>query len=345
MNKFLQTIAEEKNGFSFGKSWRYSEDSLVALLPILRKSRERRKYMLLREAEKIEVFDTGNINKIRILNNEKKPIFVRMGEIFVGKTQGRTTVRSYVIMPGEKTEIEVRCIHASKSINTGSSMVQSGLMTSNFDSLFSWHSFRDRSVSQRTVWNTISETSNSFCNTLFELASNGTIDSTIGSSDVWATEEFLAAGGESSNYNWPFRDIFNDDFKNNLDQFSKQIEKILSEVPILKNQVGLVTLDLKGVSGLEVFDLKDSWKALREDIIKREGEKLSKIQKDSPFEYKKGKAVKIVKNLLKTDFEEKVIFKNKDYRIIGLNSEKFTGEITELHGRVIHCTLVRKKGK
>ena len=70
MNKNLQNIANEKQGFSFGESWRYSEDSLVSLLPILRKTSKKKNYLLLSESEKAEIRDTGNINRVEIYNGD-----------------------------------------------------------------------------------------------------------------------------------------------------------------------------------------------------------------------------------------------------------------------------------
>jgi len=135
---------------------------------------------------------------------------------------------------------------------------------------------------------------------------------------------------------------FTDDLKGNIDKFSKIIEKILQKVPYFENQVGLATLDLQGVGGIELFDLKQSWKAFKDDIVKKEGENLAKTQKESPFEYKKEKAIQVVKDVLSLTFEERVTHKTDGYKVISLNSEKYTGEITELNNEMIHCVLIRK---
>jgi len=108
MNPHLQTILEEKDNFQFGESWRFSDDSLVAVLPILRKSDKTRNYIILKEAKNVEISDTGQINRVRITNNEDKPVYIRMGEIFTGKTQERIAIRSHVILPKESVDVEVR---------------------------------------------------------------------------------------------------------------------------------------------------------------------------------------------------------------------------------------------
>jgi len=321
MNKFLATIAEEKLGFSFGESWRYNEDSLVALLPILRESRKKRMYMLLNEAKNIEIKDTGQINKVEIKNKEKKPVYVRMGEILAGKTQERATTRSYIIMPGESIKVDVRCVHASKGINQGEDMISKGVVTADIEKSFNTCSYRGRSAEQSKVWQSVSDTS-------FNLSASAT--------------QFISASsdiGQVGDINLNAK--FTDDLSSNINNFSKIIDKVLKKVPHFDNQVGIATLDLKGVAGIECFDLKDSWKALRDAIIEKEGEQLSKQDKDSPFEYKKNKAVRSVKNLLLLDFEEKILFKSEDYRLIGLKIENYIGELTEFKGEPIHLTLTR----
>lgn len=314
MNQFLQHIAEEKDGFSFGESWRYNEDSLVALLPILRESKKRRSYLLLSEAENVEVKDTGQINKVEIKNKEKKPVYVRMGEILAGKTQERSTIRSYVVMPGETVRMEVRCVHASKGIQMDEAMSSKGFVTPDLERSFTTAAFKMRNVEQREVWKNISSTAYSM--------STSTAD--------------VASGAGTG-----FDRAFTDDLSSNIGKFSKIIGDILKKVPYFDNQIGVATLDLKGVAGIECFDLRDSWKALRDAIIEKEGEQLSKQEKDSPFEYKKQKAVRSAKDLLLSDFEEKVLFKNKDYRLVGMKRENYIGELTELKGVPIHLTLTR----
>ena len=323
MNKYFQKIAEEKDGFSFGESWRYSEDSLVALLPILRDSEKVRNYLLLRESEKATISDTGNISKVKIFNGDSKPIYIRMGEIFVGKTQERVAIRSYMVMPNEKIDIEVKCVHASKGIFGGTKMESGGTVSDNVMSTMSISSFKLKNVDQRKIWrdvamnaNNLSASANSFLN-----------------SDISHT------GGDNIEFDVS---AVSDDFVSNIKNFSKAINKVLEKVPFFKNQVGIATIAVEGIIGIECFDLTKSWEALREDVIKKEGEHLAQSQNDSPFEFKKEKAAKTVKALLLTDFEEKTLFKTKDYRIIGLNSEKYTGEIVEMKDEVVHILVIKK---
>lgn len=309
---FLKQIAEEKNDFKFGSSWRYSEDSLVALLPILRDVKKKREYLLLREAVDVEISDTGNINKVRVANSGKDAVYIRLGEIFTGKTQERMATRSYVVGPKETVDVEVRCIHASKGINSGKKMKVMGVVTPNIETQLFSNAFRNKSVSQNEVWSRVQFATSS-------------MSASMSTSAEASTSPFAS-----------------DDLHGTLTSFGKSIEKILKKVPYFENQVGLATLDLEGVKSIEAFDLRQSWKAFKDDIVRKQGEDIAKEQEDSPFEYKQRKAVTVVKKALQLDFEEKTIFKNQHYRVVSLNAEKYTGEMTELNGNVIHCVVIRK---
>lgn len=346
MIKFFQLIADEKDGFSFGKSWRYSEDSLVALLPILRVSSSKRKYILLSEAKKVNIKDTGQINKLLIENNEKRPVYIRMSEIFTGGSQERMATRSYIVMPREKITIDVRCIHASKGINAGVSMTSSSVAPSVFDSYCCSAGFKMRNIEQREIWKSVDNVAHILSCSISDLSSDDT--GNVGKDSMVYDERTPGSGldradlEEGTTTNVPFP-IFTDDLKGNMDKFSDQIKNILQKVPYFENQVGVSLIDLQGISAIECFDLKDSWKKFKDEIIKKEGDKISKQQKKSPFEYKENRAKDFLKIVLKANYEEKTLFKSKDWRIIGLKNENYSGEIVELKDKPIHLTLVRNK--
>ena len=348
MIKFFQLIAEGKDGFSFGKSWRYSEDSLVALLPILRVApKKKRGYVLLSEAKNVKIEDTGHINKLLIENNEKSPVYIRMGEMFTGGSQERMATRSYIVMPKEKIKIDVRCVHASKGINTGVTMTSSGIAPSSFDSHLCSAGFKMRSIEQREVWKNVDNVAQSFCCASREMynAGDDTADSPININDERTTGSRLGQVDITPGIDSTTIPIysFTDDLMGNIDKFSDQIKNILQKVPYFENQVGVSLVDLHGISAVECFDLKDSWKKFKDEIIKKEGDKISKQQKNSPFQYKEERAKESLKIVLKADYEEKTLFKSKDWRIIGLKNENYTGEIVELKDKPIHLLLVRNK--
>ena len=347
MNKFLQLIADEKDGFSFGKSWRYSEDSLVALLPILRVApKKKRGYVLLSETKNVKIEDTGHINKLLIENNEKKPVYIRMSEMFSGKSQERMATRSYIIMSKEKIKIDVRCVYASKGINTGAEMASSGIAPSVFDSYCCSAGFKMRNIEQREVWKNVNNVAQTFFYASLDLSDKGTTNDPVGTYDertTWGnvgqqTDSELEVDSTGSG-----QTMFTDDLKGNIDKFGDQIKNILQKVPYFKNQVGVALIDLQGISAIECFDLKDSWEKFKEEIIKKEGDKISKKQKNSPFQYKENKAKYFLGMVLKADYEEKTLFKSKDWRIIGLKNKNYTGEIVKLKDKPIHILLVRNK--
>ena len=344
MIKFFQLIAEGKDGFSFGKSWRYSEDSLVALLPILRVApKKKRGYVLLSETKKVKIEDTGQINKLLIENNEKSPVYIRMGEMFTGGSQERMATRSYIVMPKEKIKIDVRCVHASKGINTGVVMTSSGIAPSSFDSHLCSAGFKMRSIEQREVWKNVDNVAHNYCCAAREMhdAGGDNVRFNGGRTTVGGLDQADITPGIDPTVTSD--STFTDDLMGNIDKFSDQIKNILKKVPYFENQVGVSLIDLQGISAIECFDLKDSWKKLKDEIIKKEGDKISKQQKKSPFEYKEGRAKDFLKIVLKADYEEKTLFKSKDWRIIGLKNENYTGEIVELKDKPIHLLLVRNK--
>jgi len=206
-------------------------------------------------------------------------------------------------------------------------MKSGGIAPTAFDSMLSHTAFKMRNPDQRQVWDKVNTT------TTMMAQSSELLDRNYGMSSNIETER----GAIETLKSEPI-----DDLKGCLDLFSKQIEEVLRKIPYFENQTGMAILDLTGVASLECFDLSLSWKALRDDIIKKEGENLSKLQKESPFEYKEGKAVRSVKELLNYGWEEKITFKTQEVKIIALNSEKFTGEITEYNGELLHLILVRK---
>lgn len=346
MIKFFQLIAEGKDGFSFGKSWRYSEDSLVALLPILRVApKKKRGYVLLSETKKVKIEDTGQINKLLVKNNEKSPVYIRMGEMFTGGSQERMATRSYVVMPKEEIKIDVRCVHASKGINVGVTMTSSGIAPSSFDSHLCSAGFKMRSIEQREVWKNVDNVAHSFCCSSREIYDAG--DGADSPADI--NDERIVGGqaevtsGINTTEIPSFDAMFTDNLMGNIDKFSDQIKNILQKVPYFENQVGVSLIDLQGISAIECFDLKDSWKKFKDEIIKKEGDKISKQEKNSPFQYREDRAKESLKIVLKADYEEKTLFKSKDWRIIGLKNKNYTGEIVELKDKPIHLLLVRNK--
>jgi len=114
---FIQAVRDEKHGFKFDQPWRLGENSKLTVIPVLRTSKQRRKYITFAEAGDIESKDTGSIDYIYVKNNEDRPVFVARGDIFRGKTQERAAIHGHIIMPHKGLRVAVRCIHLTKGIN------------------------------------------------------------------------------------------------------------------------------------------------------------------------------------------------------------------------------------
>lgn len=315
---FLKSIASEEQ-FSFGSIWQYREDSPVAVLPILRDDELERDYILLSEAEKIKIVDTGMIDKVTITSFESKPIYIRMAELFVGKTQERMAVRSYIVMPGSTISVDVRCVHASRGIQTEADMTSGGIASSELDRQIYSKMSVETKVEQGEVWNTVRDVSVEISKSASSLSNrNSTSTSTSSSTSVIAT----------------------DDLRANLDMFSELLKEVLEEAPHIENQVGMALHDKDRVMGIEVFNQKDSWEAIRDAIITKEGMNITEVEEDEVFGFSDDVVIKNVKNVLKADYEEKVIFESSDYKVIGLISDDYVGEVIELKGQVFHLSLL-----
>ena len=313
VKEFVNAIKDEKEGFSFGEPWRFDENSLTAVLPILRDSKAARKYLVLAEAKRVTLEDTGDINAVLVTNNEKKPVFIRVGNIFAGKTQERAATVSRVVMPGKTEKIDVVCIHASEPINSGADFKSGGLTPRSIDL-----------TAQDRTWESAHQYSAMAMNVMDASlnADSGVRGFSVGSSPSRSPSVGI------------------DDITANLKNFSKAIEGVLKKVPYTKSQVGVVLLDTKGCAGLEAFDLSASWKAIKDDVVRREGEKISEQDKDNVFEYKPEKAKAQTRKALGS-FKEQPLYEDKDTQTIKISRKDFVGEVTTLKDKVIHLNLTK----
>ena len=127
INDFINAVKDEKEGFILDEPWRLNEETLFAIVPILRKSKKKRKYIMLAEAKDVQIEDTGQIAYVYVKNNEEKPLFVSRGTIFRGKTQERAAIHGHLIQPGKGMRVSVRCVHASKGIKGKAEMEYAGI--------------------------------------------------------------------------------------------------------------------------------------------------------------------------------------------------------------------------
>lgn len=352
----LQIIANEKMGFSFGVPERPDENSLAVVLPILRSTSMKRNYITLPETEKVDIADTGNINKMRFTNKTEENVFVRSGTMVKGSTQERAITRSAILLPGTTVELECRCIHATRGIQQGSKVTYGGITSLDFDQMNYHGSYTARG--QSDYWANVSHVRSNMMNTASVYNTTNSMRrrrSRGGSRTLRPSAASLRA--EAQEYGaYAVLDSITpdslhlpkqDDLATNLDEFAKSFSDLLSKVKLHHNQVGLGLITDKGCETIELFDLDQSWKALHDDAVKRMGANAAKVDTEGVFEYKQEKAVEAVKKVLGVGFNHKVIYEHRasngepNVAVIGLSNEKYTGEIVELDGRVMHLTLLR----
>lgn len=314
LRNLLGNISEEKNGFKFGKTWRFSEKSLGVVVPILRTGCVERNYVTQSEAkDKVKITDKGTIDRLKVENKGKDAVFIRTGTIFEGDTQERGVTSSMIVEPEtEEIEIGVRCVHASKGINTGSVMGFVGFAPRDVTITLC------SSAPQHEVWSSVRH-------------------------EVGRT--FSAYAGSNDNISVG---IGNDDLVGNMKKiegFKGNIDEMLKKVPFVDNQIGAVIFDHNGVLGMEFFDSSKSWEAIHREIISKYGDELSKEQAEPIFELKekmvKKKILEFIGKLLVFTEKTVVTQRNSETRVI--EGTDVVGEYTILKDDVIHFLAMRKE--
>ncbi len=364
VNSICKIVSEEKYGFKFGKPDRPSAESLSCILPILRKTAQVRQYVTYPETDQVLVHDSGTINKVNLLNSSKENVFVRSGTIFEGKgTQSRALTRSAVLYPGQAVALDVRCVHASHGIRSGSAFVYGGITPLSVDTAFYGSGYTPGD--QHTMWNTVTASTTSMSG----MSTGESREPIRGSFEKWAGaprrggRSLMASGGPTMASGGSVVQDFGravigeaghetylpnaDNLKENFDAFAKNFDEILSKARLHDNQVGLGLITDKGCKTVELFDIGKSWEAVHKDSVKRLGTELLRGEdKTSVFEYKPEHAINAVRAVLGLPFKTNLIYQHKPSNgeppvaIFGLTAERFVGEVVELDSRVIHLVIL-----
>lgn len=316
IKEFIKSLREEKDGFSFDQPWRLEEKSLGVIIPILRESRKKRAYITFAEAKEIKAEDTGQIDYVFVKNEEQRPVLISRGEIFRGKTQERAAIHDHIIEPGKGLRVAVRCIHASKGIQGKAKMEYGGRTP-----------YDVRFETQSRTWENVGCYAHELSNTM------NVYSSRMSSQTSWNSETNQDT----------LRSIPNsDDLVGTLDDMSDAMKVAMRKIPEIKNQVGAVFFYENRLRGMDVYDLSLSWKAIKQDVVEKEGADFLKQDDSEMFKFKPEKGKELIVKYLSADFEEKEIY-NKDYRLIELRSDKLIGEVVEYKNNVIHLTFWEKK--
>lgn len=329
LRPFLEAIRTETLGFGFGSPWRYGENSTGVVLPILREDKEESviTYLLLVEAKEVEIVDTGKIDEVQLINKEELPVFIRMGELLQGSTQERTAIISRLIMPGEKTTIAVKCVHAGRGISPGS-IFTSGGYSPGRETYYTSQVFKKGNfsgVSQGCSWQ---------MDRNFTGAMKSSIESWTGRSDspIINADDMQDA-----------MKVMDDDLKDARDKVAKVYKDIVAKVPLLDYQIGIAILDTNGFDSLDCYDIPNSWKVVKEAMVEKETLSLAQENNSGLFEYKPERAVGIVKDVLGSGFSEKTIIDEKETKTITFAYKDHVGEAVIYNDDVIHLLIARKQ--
>jgi hypothetical protein len=321
--EFIEAIRTEAMGFALGDPWRPEESSITCVVPIIFIGDGTLNYVTGKDAEDaLEIVDSGSIDTVTVLNKGKLPVFMRMGEVLVGDTQNRALVVSRVIMPGQKRNITVKCVHASRPIRSGSGFKSYGYAP-NRETMFA-----------RAPGNTPDFVTQS-------MSWEG--DRTYYS----ATVEGVAARAEGEqlphNVMDEIAEIPKDDLVKVRDKYVDTFKEILGKVPLLDNQVGMALIDTGGFHSLDCFNLHVPWKAVKEAIVGKEAIAITSVDNTGVFTYDPEKANSVIKRALGSGFEEKAVFSSARSQTITLDFKSAVGEVVVLDGNVIHLLIARKE--
>lgn len=345
VSDILLDIAHERNGYSIGEPWRFTELSLAAVVPLTRESQgQKRLYRLFSERkDEVKVTDTGNIERLTLVSKSEFPILVKAGEVVVGDSQSRTITVSQVLMPGEKLAVPCACVYSSKGIREGRGMTPS--IYSPMDvrrKIFRGHYERRGGINwggfsggyhrdQGEIWGGV--------NTYAKRASGGlkTMAAFAATHDV---PELESLRGVDLAYHTRTEDL-----AGRVSESQNKYKDILKKVPTVDHQVGMVLLTMTGLESMEAFEHPDAWEGIRRAILGAESDKISDLSdQNGLFEFKVEKAKGIIQDLLTKDFDEKLAVDRERTKTLILDTEQFVGEAVTLDGTSIHLTLVRKAG-
>lgn len=381
LQAFLTDVVDSKFGYKLGAPWKFSEESLGVVVPILRQNAIEREYVTMYEVLKdLGMKDTGRIDQVELQNRAGKAVFVRAGTIFAGATQNRAAQHSGVYQPG-KEEVPVRCVQQTRGIHQGSEMkfgdiapmsVTMNLMGGNQGSV--WESVRmytrgrysenteshidfnrDRgethyafqSTSRHAGGQSMSRRHDSnrlglVSRNAFDSSSSG---STTGSSGMQYTQTSARVGASMHGT----AGGGTDDLLGHMQKMKDgqaMLDDMMQKVPLFDDQVGAVIFNPVGVIAVETFDHPMSWAAIKKEIIEKYGDKIMDKQAEHLFELKPEAILPALKKFIKglEKNTEKTIRKDEFSETRVVTGEGIVGEYTIVKGQPIHVLLIRESG-
>jgi len=379
LQSFLTDVVDSKFGYKLGTPWKYSEETLGVVVPILRQSAPQREYVTMYEVLKdIGMKDTGCIDQVELQNGAGKAVFVRAGTIFAGATQNRAAQHSGVYQ-GAKENVPVRCVQQTRGIHQGSEMkfgdiapmsVTMNLMGGSQGSV--WESVRrytggsdsDFLSNSRPDIVRDSETHYAFAprrggqsmssrarfssHTIglsHAIGSNPSSDRTTGQSGIQFTQ--TTGMGGASIHGTSGRG--SDDLLGHMQKMKEgqaMLDDMMQKVPLFDDQVGAIIFNPVGVIAVETFDHPMSWAAIKKEIIEKYGDKIMDKQAEHLFELKPEAILPALKKFIKglEKNTEKTIRKDGFSETRTILGEGIIGEYTIVKGQTIHVLLIRESG-
>ena len=304
-----------------GEPWKLRENGAAIAIPLLlRKGAQReRSYRLISEVEdQVRLIDSGRIDRLQILNGSEEAVFIRKGSIVKGDTQTRAVTISVAVAPKSKSTAEIKCVYASKGIRGGTNFHFS-------DKLAPREVEESLRASQGETWSKVNEYTS---NTLNRLVEFNLAQSAVNFSDIHSL-------------------VGTDDLEGYLGTQENIIDEAMKNIPAdHMRQVGLVVVDINGISGLELFDHPDSWRALSKSVTRNYAEILAQMTSDI-FDINLEKAKLRVEEYLKAlhRFEGAKAYSEGIYTTYEFSDENIAGEFTTTDGTLIHILATRREKK
>lgn len=294
----------------FGDPWKHTDESPSVAIPILRKTIKKRNYKMFQEIkDELNLKDSGSIDKIEVSSKANEPIFIRGGSMFSGVgTQSRSANFGIVIMPNkEKIPVKVSCIHASHPIRNGATFTMSLGEVPLKTQRHMLYASSSETNAQSGVWHSINN---------------------------WTATQAGTLKGLS------------DDLIRNMEKINKakkDIEKVITKIPLHERQVGVAILDLQGVFALELFDSPKSWNAIAEETFKKYSEKLAETYERPLFKIDSEQLLPTIMKFLRelADGDRKLLFEDKSTKTYALSTKNVVGEYTKLYNEIIHLIAMR----
>lgn len=381
LKKFLNAIVNKENGYELGEPWKFSDTELLVAVPIIRKNAPKRSYITMYEALKdVGIKDTGSISVLEMQNKTGKPIFVRVGTIFSGKTQNRATQHSGVYKYGDTIiPIDVRCVHLSHGINGGAEMkygsiaplsvtynLMFGDQSSVWSSIIDYTSDGQMQRDTRIDMNRFTGLTPSYNPVIYSSSTNLGYPGISGCSTYGGgvrtsscsgfSNDNISLTADSSNtvftsstlnmeYNYT-RKPEEDDLLGFLTSRGKSaLDEALETIPLFEDQAGVIIFNATGVLSLETFDSPKSWEAIKNDIKEKYGDKTKDEESDHLFDLNKEKIVPLLKKFINdkmNNMTERVRHQDDYSTTMSIQSDGVVGEYTTIKDKVIHCLLVKK---